>query len=57
MLYGKRLPLGEESATGVTEKHTIAIAFQSLEWVLIDYELIDLGDVCDWFDDESEQYS
>ena len=31
------------------EHHTIAIAYKTDEWVMLDYEVIDLSDVALWF--------
>ena len=44
VVYGQR-----GSQDGKKAKHTIAIAYQSSEWLLIDQELIDLGEVKKWF--------
>lgn len=41
VVYGKRE--GRDNPL-VPEHHTIAIAFKENEWLLIDYQLIDLAD-------------
>lgn len=43
--YGKR---DGSPFPGVPEKNTIAIAYKSNEWVLIDFELIDFSDISRW---------
>lgn len=46
MIYGRRDP---PTSPFSPEDHTIAIAYKPEEWVLIDTELIDFGDLIKWF--------
>ena len=57
VIYGKRESPDAESSYRGPEKHTIAIAYKTSDWVLIDKELIDLGEVSQWFDQAPSQYS
>ena len=57
VIYGKRENPDERIPRRGGERHTIAIAYKTSDWVLIDKELIDLGQVSQWFDQEVSQYS
>ena len=51
VVYGKR---EQPVMPDTPEKNTIAIAFKSSEWDLIDYELLDLGEVSQWIPEAPE---
>lgn len=50
MVYGKR----EKPSMDLPENHTIAIAYKSSDWALIDTELIDFSDLAKSFPGQSE---
>ena len=50
MIYGKR----EKPPMDLPEKHTIAIAYKSTDWALIDTELIDFSDLARSFPGKPE---
>jgi len=56
VVYGNRKPSMKYPNSGL-EHPTIAVAYKTSDWVLIDKELVDMGEVTRWFGPGIEDFT